>query len=173
MGRILKREKDMKGFLLPVIALLLFTVNGFIAARGQAPKDVLTYHNDIYRTGLYAAETKLTPSTVAPRRFGKLFARRVLGQIWGQPLYVEGVPIRGRVHNVVYVATSENIVYGFDADDPSPSEETTPLMTVHLGDPARVPALDFATIKPSNGISSTPVIDLGNPPDPSKGTLYV
>ncbi len=28
-------------------------------------------------------------------------------------------------------------------------------------------------MKPSNGISSTPVIDLGTPPDPSKGTLYV
>src|SRR5262249_9879665 len=73
----------------------------------------------------------------------------------------------------VYVATSENMVYGFDADDLSANEQTSPLMQRHLGDPAPTPAsADFSTIKPSNGISSTPVIDLGNPPDPSKGTFY-
>src|SRR5450631_2594064 len=155
-----------------IIALALITA-GMDGARGGPANDVLTAHNDIQRTGVYGAEAKLNPADVGPRRFGKVFARRVLGQIWGQPLYVEGVPIAGRPHNVVYVATSENMVYGFDADDFSQDELTKPLAQVRLGDPSPVPSSDFGTIKPSNGISSTPVIDLGTPPDPAKGTLYV
>jgi hypothetical protein len=77
------------------------------------------------------------------------------------------------LHNVVYVATSENWVYAFDADDLNPDEQTKPLIQVHLGAPSPVGSSIFLTSSPSNGISSTPVIDLGNPPDPSKGTLYV
>ena len=157
----------------PFIIAVSSLVSRMSDGRAQATNDVLTFHNDIYRSGVYAGEKNLTPTSVGPRRFGKIFARRVLGQIWGQPLYVEGVPIDGRPHNVVYVVTSENMVYGFDADDLSPNEQTPPLMQVHFGDPSPVPASDFGTIKPTNGISSTPVIDLGNPPDPSKGTLYV
>src|SRR5262249_5451246 len=89
------------------------------------------------------------------------------------PLYVRGVPVDGRLHNVVYVATSENMVYGFDADDRRPAEQTPPLMSVSLGAPVKIGQQNFYTIYPSNGISSTPVIDLGTPPDPANGTLYV
>ena len=163
----------MKRFSLPFIAALLFVINGFIAARAQATKDVLTNHNDIYRSGVYAGETILRPANVSAKRFGKVFARRVLGQIWGQPLYVRGVPVNGQLRNVVYVATSENMVYGFDADDRTTDEHTEPLMRASLGAPVPIGEQDFYTILPSNGISSTPVIDLGNPPDPSTGTLYV
>jgi hypothetical protein len=162
----------MKRLSLAVI-MALFVIDGFTAARGQATKNVLTYHNDIYRTGVYAGESILRPSNVTPGRFGKVFARRVLGQIWGQPLYVRGVPVDGQLRNVVYVATSENMIYMFDADNWTPDEQTPALKSVHLGDPARVANGNFYTIRPSNGIISTPVIDLGTPPDPSKGTLYV
>ena len=158
------------------IVAILFVTSGLSSARGQAPQgkyDVLTQHNDIYRSGIYAGETLLRPSNVSSRSFGKIFARRVLGQIWGQPLYVRGVPVKGRLRNMVYVATSENRVYGFDADDRSPDERTTPLLSVSLGDPKPIGQLDFYTILPSNGTTSTPVIDLGTPPDPGKGTLYV
>ncbi len=158
---------------LSLIVVVSLVINGLTIARGQATSDdVLTYHNDTYRSGVYASETFLNPSDVKPKTFGKIFARRVLGQIWGQPLYVRGVPVKGQLHNVVYVATSENMVYGFDADDRTPDEQTKPLMSAKLGSPVSI-APGFPTIKPSNGISSTPVIDLGNPPDPSKGTLYV
>src|SRR5262249_42710148 len=133
----------------------------------------LTQHNDTYRTGVYPSESALQPANVSSREFGKIFVRRVQGQIWGQPLYVRGVPVGGRLHNVVYVATSENMVYGFDADDRRPAEQTPPLMSVSLGAPVKIGQQNFYTIYPSNGISSTPVIDLGNPPDPANGTLYV
>src|ERR1700730_9771630 len=162
----------MKRFSPPFGAALLFMINGFSAARAQ-DRNVLTQHNDIYRSGVYSGETILRPTNVNAKRFGKIFARRVVGQIWGQPLYVRGVPVNGQLRNVVYVATSENWVYAFDADDLRPDDTIKPLKSVHLGDPAPVPASDFGTIKPSNGISSTPVIDLGSPPDPSRGTLYV
>jgi len=162
----------MKRLSLAVI-MALFVIDGFTAARGQATKNVLTYHNDIYRSGVYTGEKKLNPTNVTPRRFGKIFGRRVLGQIWGQPLYVQGVPVDGRPHNVVYVATSENMIYGFDADDRTPDEQTPPLMSTYLGAPDPIEKDSFNTILPSNGISSTPVIDLGNPPDPRTGTLYV
>ena len=163
----------MKQISLAFTTELFFFITGFAPASGQATNDVLTYHNDIQRSGVYTGETVLRATDINTRRFGKVFARRVLGQIWGQPLYVHGVPVAGRLRNIVYVATSENMVYGFDADDRSPDEQTKALLIMHLGAPVAIGEQSFYTILPSNGISSTPVIDLGNPPDPRKGTLYV
>ena len=157
--------------------LAAFCIGALTGARGQVPPekfDVLTQHNDKYRSGVYPSETVLTPASVSNQRFGKIFARRVLGQIWGQPLYVRGVPIEGKLHNVVYVATSENWVYGFDADDRTPGEFTAPLVYQFLGVPVSIDKdVSFLTIFPSNGISSTPVIDLGVPANPATGLLYV
>src|SRR5579883_2180563 len=80
---------------------------------------VLTHHNDIRRTGANLNETILNTSNVKPGSFGKLFERKVDGQIYAQILYVSSVNIRDQgMHNVVYVATMANTVYAFDADDP-------------------------------------------------------
>ena len=138
----------------------------------QTPQDVLTSHNDIYRSGVYAAEKTLNPGKVNRRTFSIAFARQVTGQIWGQPLYVHGAVINGKPHNLVYVATSENYVYAFDADDMSTSEQTPSLKKIWLGKPSSISTGVFGTIYPSNGISSTPVIDLDRN-NPGKGTLYV
>jgi predicted nucleic-acid-binding Zn-ribbon protein len=143
-------------------------LGGGSTASAQVAQDVLTSHNDIYRSGVYAAEKTLKPNNVNRRTFGIAFTRQVVGQIWGQPLYVHGV---GK-HNVVYVATSENYVYAFDADDMSTNEQTPPLHSIQLGKPSAISSSVFGTIYPSNGISSTPVIDL-DPQDPGNGTLYV
>jgi hypothetical protein len=151
------------------LIIILSAMDVFFSTRVQAQQsDVLTHHNDIYRTGVTSSETSLNPANVHSKSFGKLFARRVIGPILGQPLYVRGVPVGGRLINVVYVATSENWVYGFDADSRAPDEATPPIMSLFLG-----ADFSFHTIFPSNGISSTPVIDLGNPPNASNGTLYV
>lgn len=159
------------------ISMMVTVAAGMGVVYGGATRaqrfDVLTQHNDIHRSGVYASETALQPATVNAKRLRKTFARRVVGQIWGQPLYVRGVPVNGHARNVVYVATSENIVYGFDADDRTFDETTRPLMSVSLGDPTEISGDFFHTIMPSNGITSTPAIDLGNPPDPGRGTLYV
>ena len=128
----------MKQISLAFTTALFFFITGFAPASGQATNDVLTYHNDIQRSGVYTGETVLRATDINTRRFGKVFARRVLGQIWGQPLYVHGVPVAGRLRNIVYVATSENMVYGFDADDRSPDEQTKALLIMHLGAPVAI-----------------------------------
>lgn len=132
----------------------------------RPPAHVLTQRNDHARSGGQLTETVLTPATVTPARFGKLFARTVDGEIYAQPLYVSSLVLGGesRARNVVFVATQHNSVYAFDADDPAAS---TPLWHVNLGRP--VPSaeigstpdgLPYRDINTEIGITSSPVIDL-------------
>lgn len=81
----------------------------------SAKGDVLTYHGDNARLGWYNDETALTPETVNPAQFGKMWERDLGGQVYGQPLYVHNVTIRGRVRDVVYAATTTNRVHALDA----------------------------------------------------------
>lgn len=86
--------------------------------------NVLTNRYDVSRTGANLQETLLTPKVVTPNSFGKLFEREVDGDIYAQPLIKTGVSIPGAgVHNVVYVATVNNSLYAFDADDPAVTKE--------------------------------------------------
>jgi hypothetical protein len=102
------------------------------SALAQTP--VLTQHNDHARTGANLDETVLTTTTVNVSQFGKLFERTVDDEIYGQPLYVPGVTIPGvGVRNVVYVATNNDSVYAFDADNPA---ATAPLWRVTYTNPA-------------------------------------
>ena len=132
---------------------------------------VLTQHNDPSRTGANLNEKSLSPASVRQRNFGKLFSLTVEGQIYAQPLVVAGVDIPGKgVHSVVYVATMRNHVYAFDAE----GKDCTPLWTVTLGEPMpynKIPLdpgglFDIYNIRPSIGITGTPVID------PDKKRLY-
>jgi len=122
---------------------------------------VLTQHNDIGRTGANLNETILTPQAVEGRglmRFEHAFTLNVDGQIYAQPLYVPGVKLAdGTYHNVLYVATSTNHVYAFDADD---SLNTSPLYQVQVGVPADPSFLStWNPMYPYVGISATPAID--------------
>src|SRR5262245_6431219 len=77
-----------------------------------AQTSVTTQHNDAARTGANLTETVLTTTNVNVSEFGKLFERAVDDEIYGQPLYVDGVNIPGvGVRNVVYVATNNDSVY--------------------------------------------------------------
>jgi hypothetical protein len=127
---------------------------------------VTTHHNNTSRTGQNLSETVLNTSNVNVNTFGKLFSQAVDGQIYAQPLYVPSLSVDGATRNVVYVATQNNSVYAFDADDPAAS----PLLwQVNLGTP--VPSTDVdptcADITPQVGITSTPVIDINSQ------TIYV
>ena len=76
-----------------------------ISVSGQV--NVLTYHNDLARTGQNTNETALSPATVGVNSFGQLFSYSVDGYVWAQPLYVHGLTIAGQgTHNVVFVATA-------------------------------------------------------------------
>src|SRR5271154_5887624 len=77
---------------------------------------VVTWHFDNARAGLNAKETALTPQTVTPQTFGKLFSYQVDGYIYAQPLLMSGLTINGTTRNVVFVATENDSVYAFDAD---------------------------------------------------------
>ena len=137
-----------------------------IAPSGSA---VWTNRNDNNRSASTASESRLTVASVSSSRFGLLFSRAVVGQIYAQPLYVPSVNIPGRGSRpVVFVATAHNMVYAFDAADPAAA---APFWSMNLGpsvpnadvgDPAPCPDMS-----PEIGITATPVIDLAT------STLYV
>ena len=67
--------------------------------------DVVTYHNDIARTGQNLNETILTPANVNSTTFGKIRSLPVDGKVDAQPLYLSSLQnIAGGTHNVLYVA---------------------------------------------------------------------
>lgn len=150
---------------------------GGSGAGGSTPgaARVITQHNDNARTGANLAETVLDTSNVTVSKFGMLFRRAVDDQIYAQPLYVPGVEIPGKgVHNVVYVATMNDSIYAFDADDPAaaaplwhvsfidPANGVTPVTNVDVGFNCGL----YKDISGNIGILSTPVID------EATGTLY-
>jgi hypothetical protein len=128
---------------------------------------VLTNRYDNARTGTNTQEAVLTTGNVNVNDFGKLFGRAVAGQIYAQPLVVSGLTLPGfGVRNVVYVATTQNRVYAYDADDPAASD---PLWHQRLG--PSVPRTDYTAgyrdFSSEIGITSTPTIDL------TAKTIYV
>jgi hypothetical protein len=155
------------GNLTEILSLIAW-ISLFVVSVGTslAQVSVLTQHNDNFRSGDNLNETILNTSNVNVSQFGKLFSRRVDGQIYAQPLYVPSVTIPNQgVHNVVYVATEHNSVYAFDADD---SAASVPLWHVNLGPSVYYLQVSSDTnFRPELGITSTPVID------PTKRMMYV
>jgi len=132
------------------LALLLMGAPGPASAT-----DVVTYHNDIYRTGLNSKETTLTLTSVNSNSFGKLLTIPVDGVIDAQPLYLENVPIPGQgTHNVLYVVTENDSVYAFDADTGAPLWHTSVLGQGEVPSDTH----GCGQITPTIGITSTPVI---------------
>ena len=143
---------------LPLIMAL-----GAVSAHAAAD-DVLTQHNDPARAGAQLHETQLKPSNVSPSTFGRLYERKVEGQIIAQPLYAGGVNIPGKgLRNVVFVATRKNVVYAFDADDtdPDPTRGLLWNAPVTVEPSSQPPNMCKETYGPI-GINSTPVIDRAN-----------
>jgi hypothetical protein len=133
----------------------------------QAP--VWTGHYDLARTGANSFERTLNPNNVKSGTFGRLGKLAVQGCVVAQPLYLPKVDIPGAgPHNVVYIATTQNLLYAYDADSfhllfqrnlgvPVPSSEINPETGYYdfpdcdgNGDPGPV------------GVVGTPVIDVPN-----------
>ncbi len=156
-----------KSQLLSLIFLLFSTL------RCLAQPPVLTWHYDNMRSGANLQETILTPSNVVWTQFGKLFSQPVDGVIVGEALYLPSVSIPNQgVHNVVYVATMNDSVYAFDADN-NQGANANPLWVARVLPagatpvPISVQGGGLTTKWSQVGVVSTPVID------PATGILYV
>jgi hypothetical protein len=123
------------------------------------PVAVTTYHYDTLRTGWNNHETTLT-ATNFPSTFGILQTVMLDDQVDAQPLIVPGQTIAGGTHDVVYIATESNTIYGIDASSGAI------ILQRNLGSPVPAP-LGCTNNGPNVGITSTPVIDL------SANALYV
>ncbi|WP_062613269.1 outer membrane protein assembly factor BamB family protein, partial [Caballeronia calidae] len=134
--------------------------------RAATPMDVVTWHNDIARTGQQLAETILTPANVNKSTFGKLAVFPVDGAVDAQPLFLAGVSIAGGTRNVLYVATENASVYAFDADSGAVLWQVSTLGN------GETPSDDHGCqqITPKIGITATPVIDRSRGPN---GAMYV
>jgi hypothetical protein len=136
---------------------------------------VLTHNYNNSHTGANLKETSLTVNNVNTNRFGLLYTRPVDDQIYAQPLIVPGVNIPGKgPRNLVIVATVNDSIYAFDADDPTvvaPYWQTSFLgpnvVAPSSSDILASPCGTFFNISGNFGIIGTPVIDAGS------GTLYV
>jgi hypothetical protein len=133
--------------------------------------------NDPSGSGTNPNETYLNVNNVNPDHFGKLFSFAVDGDQYAQPLYAGNVAQKdGSKKNVVFVATSHDSVYAFDADAAS----GTPLWKVSVGTPSPIPnpyvANNLSSVAACQGttffirelgVTATPYLDVAS------GTLYV
>ncbi len=117
--------------------------------------DIVTYHDDMGRTGLNPNETTLTPANVNSSQFGLIRTLAVDGKVDGEPLYLSNLSMAGQTQNVVFVVTEHDSVYAFNAGTGAQLWKTSIL------DQNENPSGDQGCyqITPEIGITSTPVID--------------
>ena len=151
----------------PAFASLLsiLLLSALLAAHAQT--DVLTWHNDVLRTGANTTESILTPASVSSANFGLLANVVVDGKVDAQPLYVSALVVgsKGR-HNTLFVATEHDSLYAVDADSDAILWQKSLLGSGEV--PSDVRNCDQVT--PEIGITATPVIDRSAG---SHGAIYV
>jgi hypothetical protein len=142
----------------------LLTVTGGTTPGGGT--DVVTYKNDVSRTGQNLTETTLTLAKVNSTSFGKVRTLATDGKVDAQPLFLSKLTVAGAVHNVVFVATENDSVYAFDANTGAT------LWKVSLLDAGESPSGTHGCgqVTPTIGVTSTPVIDRSAG---AHGTIFV
>jgi len=155
--------------------LYILALLACLSGTGRADVAVLTHHNDLNRTGANLSETVLTTNNVKTSTFGLVFSRTVDDQIYAQPLVQTNVNLgTNGYHNLAIVATVNDSVYAFDADNPAVSAAywhrtflSSGVVPPNSSDLLASPCGSFFNISGNFGILSTPVID------PAAGTIYV
>ena len=132
------------------------TVTLTVNAVQTSTVNVLTYHNDVARTGQNLNESILTTANVTSADFGLVGNLSVDAGVDAEPLYVSNLSLVGGVHNVVYVVTENDSVYAFDADTFAQLWHTSVLGANETASDNR----GCGQVSPIIGITSTPVIDL-------------
>jgi len=142
----------------------LLTVTGGTTPGGGT--DVVTYKNDVSRTGQNLTETTLTLANVNSTSFGKVRTLGTDGKVDAQPLFLSKLTVAGAVHNVVFVATENDSVYAFDANTGAT------LWKVSLLGAGESPSGTHGCgqVTPTIGVTSTPVIDRSAG---AHGTIFV
>jgi hypothetical protein len=116
---------------------------------GAAGDETTVSQNDL-RDGWDPSEPTLTPAAVQGGQFGQIFAAKVNGQVYAQPLLVG---------NTLIVATENDWVYGLDATTGAI------LWSTPLGTPYHITTCPDT--EPNLGVTSTGVYD------PATNTVYV
>ena len=169
-------------FILLLIALFVLSCQGtnqLPPAANQPPAvnppsdpqltGVLMWKGDSSESGLYAAETTLTPANVNVNQFGRVASFQADGIVMAQPLLVSALDLGdSATHDVIIVATEHDSVYAIDAGNPGGG----PLWERHYVDPASgvTTMADMfggrTTLGGEVGITGTPYIDAAT------GVLY-
>jgi Domain of unknown function (DUF2341)/PQQ enzyme repeat len=135
----------------------LFPISSLVAAGvwsvilpTNAQVNVTQYHNHISRDGLYI-DSAFTQSAAANLTRDLNFDGTIVGNVYAQPLYIEGGPSGP----MIIAVTESNNVYALNAVN------GTIIWQRNVGAP--VPEADIpCTITGSMGILGTPVVDLGS-----------
>ena len=138
-----------------------------ITSTASSSTDVVTYHNDIARTGQNLTESVLSLDRVSVSTFGRIGFLSVDGKVDAQPLYLSAlaIPANG-THDVVYVATEHDTVYAFEAGTSAVLWQRSLLGAGETTSDTR----SCSQVVPEIGITSTPVIDRSRGPN---GVIYV
>ncbi|MDQ1726084.1 MAG: hypothetical protein QOK14_129, partial [Frankiaceae bacterium] len=143
-----RRERSVRRAAIVLSSVLALT--GAVLPQ-VASADDTTVSYDTLRTGWDPNESGLAPSAVSAADFGKLFSTSVNGQVYAQPVVVNGTLI---------VATENNYIYGMNPATGAINWSRS------VGAPWPASALSCGDLAPNIGITSTPVYD------PATGALF-
>src|SRR5690242_10550318 len=137
----MKRQISFLSCIITLLCTAVPTVN--------AQVNVIQQHNNLSRDGLYI-DAAFTPANAANLARDLSFNGTISGNIYAQPLYIEGGPNGA----MIIAVTESNNVYALRASDGSVVWQR------NLG-PAVTSGLPCGNISPL-GISGTPVVDLAS-----------
>src|SRR6266567_4682933 len=136
----------------PLISIFSLVVAGLWSAvlPMNAQVNVTQEHNSLSRDGLYI-DSAFTPAAAAGLTRDLNFDGTISGNVYAQPLYIEGGP-NGPM---IIAVTESNNVYALNATS------GTVIWQRNLGVPVPLANLPCGNIDPI-GITSTPVVDLAS-----------
>ena len=134
-----------------VICVCLFLAAGFMLLPARGGVNVTEHHNHDSRDGLYI-DPAFTFTAAAALTRDTNFNGTISGNVYAQPLYIEGGP-GGRA--MVIAVTESNNVYTLDA------ASGKVIWQDHVGAPVPLANLPCGDINPL-GITGTPIVDLAS-----------